>query len=41
MALHDVEDRAMAALIVFSIISSGIRPLSIAVRMGVDLDRGT
>jgi hypothetical protein len=30
----------MAALIVFSIIASGIAALSFAVSMGVDLDRG-
>ena len=35
----NVEDRAMAALIVFSIIASGIAALSVAVWMGVDLDR--
>jgi predicted benzoate:H+ symporter BenE len=37
----NVEDRAMAALIVFSIIASGIAALSVAVWMGVDLDRRT
>jgi hypothetical protein len=31
----------MAALIVLSIIASGIAALSVAVWMGIDLDRGT
>jgi hypothetical protein len=31
----------MAALIVFSIIASGLAALSVAIWRGVDLDRGT
>jgi hypothetical protein len=37
----NVEDRAMAALIVFSIIAAGVAAISVAFWMGADFDRGT